>query len=217
METLSIDTLLIHRLANEHRTMTELEFEALKLDIQDNGQLIPVILYKGKVVDGRHRMRALQELGEDSIKIDNLPGNMSLAEVKKRVLGTEIRRADNVMQKAIRGYKAYSGGTMTQAEASVKVGVAQDQISRAKKVHEKLGAEFLDSLYQMGYATLGNRRLTQLRDILKYYEVKPADDREYEPPTEELAKVYIMLKTMSVEELLLLANRGKTLATKLSE
>lgn len=221
METLEVDTVQVHKLANAHRTMTELEFEALKLGIQESGQIVPVITYKGKIVDGRHRLRALQELGEETIKADSLPGNISLAEVRNRVLSTEIRRADNVMQKAIRGYRLCLDSGITQTEASLKVGIAQDQISRAKKVHSKLGLEFLDSLYHTGYVMLGQRKLTQLRDILKHYEVKPASDREYEPPTERVSEVYTALKQMSevgsAEELLLVAHRAKQLALKLQE
>ena len=222
MEVLNINDIQIHKIANSHRTMTEKEFESLKGSIQDNGQLVPVILYRGRIIDGRHRKLALEELGEKTIKCTHLPNNLSLAEVKNKVIGTEMRRADNVMQKAIRGYKdILEGNGLTQEETGIKFGVSQDQISKAKKVHEKLGIEFLNSLYQQGFVMLGNRRLTQLRDILKYYEVKPFDDREYEAPTEKLSEIYNILKTMSeegsIEELLLASTRASKLAKKMME
>ena len=39
------------------------EFNALKQSIQRNGQSEPILLFQGKVVDGRHRLKACQELG----------------------------------------------------------------------------------------------------------------------------------------------------------
>ena len=222
MEILDIDEIQLHRLAQEHRLMSEQEYEALKLSIQDNGQIVPVISYKGKICDGRHRIRALQELGETKVNVIKLPGNLSLKEVRNKVMGTEIRRADNVMQKAIRGYKdTLDGSGLTQEEVAVKVGVSRDQISKAKQVHEKLGIQFLENLYHAGKIVLGKKTLTQLRDILKYYAVKPVDDREYEAPTEKLAEIYNILKTMSeegsIEELLLASTRASKLAKKMME
>ena len=39
------------------------EFNALKQSIRRNGQSEPILLFGGKVVDGRHRLKACQELG----------------------------------------------------------------------------------------------------------------------------------------------------------
>ena len=53
----------IHELANVFPSMSGEEFAALKADIQSNGLLEPIWLYDGKVLDGRHRYLACQELG----------------------------------------------------------------------------------------------------------------------------------------------------------
>ena len=52
----------IHALANIMPKMPEGEFENLKADIEKNGILEPVTLLDGKIIDGRHRYRACQEL-----------------------------------------------------------------------------------------------------------------------------------------------------------
>ena len=222
MEVLKIEDLQVHRLAHEHRLMNELEFEALKNSIQDDGQIVDIILYKGKIVDGRHRVRALIELGEETVKVSNLPGNISLAEVRSKVMSTEMRRADNAMQKAIRGYKdIINGNGLTQSETAVKFGVSRDKISQAKKLHAKLGIEFLEDLYHAGYVMLGDRRLTQLRDIIKHYEIKPVKPRDYEAPTERLANIYTLLKEIAenggMEELLLASHKANSLANSLKD
>ncbi|MGO1541409.1 MAG: DNA N-6-adenine-methyltransferase [Luteimonas sp.] len=53
----------IHPIANIFPSMSDSEFQALKADIEQYGQREPVWLYEDKVIDGRHRMRACDELG----------------------------------------------------------------------------------------------------------------------------------------------------------
>lgn len=45
------------------RPMTDAEFDDLKADINLRGQLMPVVLYHGEVLDGWHRQRACKALG----------------------------------------------------------------------------------------------------------------------------------------------------------
>lgn len=56
-------SLQVHAIANIFPPMSEAEFQALKADIDQYGQREPVWLYEGKVIDGRHRVRACDELG----------------------------------------------------------------------------------------------------------------------------------------------------------
>lgn len=53
----------IHPVANIFPPMSESEFTALREDIAEHGQREPIWLFEGKVIDGRHRMRACLELG----------------------------------------------------------------------------------------------------------------------------------------------------------
>lgn len=43
--------------------MTDEEYAALRADIDAHGLLVPITLYDGQVLDGRHRLRACRELG----------------------------------------------------------------------------------------------------------------------------------------------------------
>lgn len=52
-----------HALADLFPRMTEGEFQALKADIAQNGLLEPIVLFEGRLLDGRHRYRACRELG----------------------------------------------------------------------------------------------------------------------------------------------------------
>lgn len=51
-----------HPIAKHFPKMSGEEFEALKADIAANGQQEPIILHEDKILDGRHRYRACQEL-----------------------------------------------------------------------------------------------------------------------------------------------------------
>lgn len=53
----------IHPIANIFPAMSDSEFKALRDDIEQYGQREPIWLYEGKVIDGRHRMLACEELG----------------------------------------------------------------------------------------------------------------------------------------------------------
>lgn len=60
MKKLSVE---IHPAAMIMPMMSKTEFEALKADIKEHGQKEPALLYQGKVLDGRNRVRACDELG----------------------------------------------------------------------------------------------------------------------------------------------------------
>ena len=53
----------LHELSGLFPPMSETEFSALKNDIQANGQREPIWLLDDKVIDGKHRLRACEELG----------------------------------------------------------------------------------------------------------------------------------------------------------
>ena len=51
-----------HEIANIFPLMNERDFEAFKADIASNGQLEPIVVHHGVIVDGRQRYRACKEL-----------------------------------------------------------------------------------------------------------------------------------------------------------
>ena len=122
MEQIRLDEVSLHKITETHPVMSTEQFEALKNDIAVNGQLQPALVYRGKIVDGRHRYRALTQLGQDSIKITRLQNNMTLDEVTNLVNSTEMRRHQSPTQLAIKGYRLYKAGNLTQKEIPSKVG-----------------------------------------------------------------------------------------------
>lgn len=122
MEQIRLDEVALHKITETHPVMSTEQFEALKNDIAVNGQLQPALVYRGKIVDGRHRYRALTQLGEESIKITRLQNNLTLDEVTNLVNSTEMRRHQSPTQLAIKGYRMYKVGSFTQKEIPSKVG-----------------------------------------------------------------------------------------------
>jgi len=52
-----------HEYANFFPVMTDAEYSGLLQNIRDNGLLEPIVIYNGKILDGRNRYRACIELG----------------------------------------------------------------------------------------------------------------------------------------------------------
>ena len=70
----------IHELANIIPNMSDEEYQALKLDIQTNGLLNPIMLYENKILDGRNRYKVCQELNIEP-KYETYEGNSPVSYV----------------------------------------------------------------------------------------------------------------------------------------
>ena len=59
----TFETLEYHPLANLFPLLEGNQFKKLKHDILHNGKLEPIVLFEGKILDGRNRYRACVDLG----------------------------------------------------------------------------------------------------------------------------------------------------------
>jgi hypothetical protein len=164
-ETKLVSGMELHHLTETHPVMAVEQYEAFKADIATNGQLQPVILYRNKIVDGRHRLKALKELGEKSIKTVSLPNNLTLTQVKAKVLSTEKRRHQSPTQLAIRGYREYKAG-MKQSEAVTSTGCSLSNLQHVVAL-EKLGRlDVIDLLEKGGKVDIGVTNYSKFTDSL---------------------------------------------------
>ena len=96
-----MSALQIHPLALKFPDMSDADFQDLKDDIKANGQREPIIIYEDMILDGRHRYRALCELGtviirerEFDIDKDGDPWTFVMSlNMHRRHLNTEQRKA----------------------------------------------------------------------------------------------------------------------------
>ncbi|MFB9123310.1 S-adenosylmethionine-binding protein [Paraburkholderia dipogonis] len=71
-------SLELHPLCTLFPRLEGVEFEALKADIEANGQLQPIVLHDGKILDGGNRYRACVELGIEPLIADMDLGDCDL-------------------------------------------------------------------------------------------------------------------------------------------
>jgi hypothetical protein len=77
------------------------EYKGLVGSIKENGLFDPILVWKGKIVDGRHRHKACLEAGVEP-EYDYLADEMSFEKVRDRVIGENIlRRHLTVGQRAM--------------------------------------------------------------------------------------------------------------------
>lgn len=132
----------IHPVAYIFPRMSEEEFEQLKNDIDANGQQAPILLHEGKVVDGRHRLRACQELGiapmfdvieaANDQKIEQVVVSINL---HRRHL-TDAQKALIAARLANLGVGAnqHTAGAVSQKMAAKELGISVDSVQRGKQV-----------------------------------------------------------------------------------
>ena len=143
----------VHELAGNNPMMPEEQYIEFVKQFVDgfNRNISHVVLYKGKVVDGRHRTRACKELGI-TLWARNLPGTMSLDEVEEFVEGTENRRHQTPTQRAIGAYKYYvqkhlEGTPVSQAVAATRKLSNRMLLARAGTLTTLVGTELINKLH----------------------------------------------------------------------
>jgi hypothetical protein len=95
--------LIPHPIADMFPEMNEEEFLSLKEDIKENGLRHPILIYEGKILDGRHRYKACEELG-----IINFKSEVVNEKATERVISENInRRHLNQAQRTMISLKLY--------------------------------------------------------------------------------------------------------------
>jgi hypothetical protein len=85
----------VHRLAEELPPMTDAEYRDLVADIRANGLKVPLVVYQNRLLDGRHRLRACEELGVP-VRYEQFAG--TLQEAEAHMLSLNIHRRHLTME-----------------------------------------------------------------------------------------------------------------------
>ena len=156
------ESLQIHPVAEATPLMVEEQFEALKDSIEIRGQQEPGITYRGRLIDGRHRLKALLELGEKKMKVTKLANNTTLKELEDVVATSECGRHQTPTQLAIFAFKGYESKRYSTILQSAKsVGISNRQVLRAKNIAVKYNRpDIIELLYAGQSIATGNGHTT---------------------------------------------------------
>jgi N6-adenosine-specific RNA methylase IME4 len=154
-ETQDLD---IHDLCKLFPPMPEDQFGALIDSIRDHGQLTPIVLHEGKILDGRHRYKACINLGIEPL-FETYEGEDALGYVI--ALNLSRRHLDESQRSMIAGRIANwkvgdnqfkVGGPIGPAslvsnmDAAKRMSVGERSVKRAKKVLEHGTQELADAV-----------------------------------------------------------------------
>ena len=143
--------LAIHPAAEIFPMMSGSDFAALKEDIRQNGQREPIVCFDDKVLDGRNRYRACEELGiePELCELESCPDPVAyvlsmnlhrrhLTEGQRAAVAAKvanIKLGDNQHAKA--GSANLQTQPVSQSVAATMLSVSPRSVADAKKVLEK--------------------------------------------------------------------------------
>ena len=218
----------IHNLANMNPMQSADDFLSLKYSISQIGQQDPIVLFKGKVVDGRNRCLALKELYTETeeekyklVKFKKLPTTLSLGELEEIIIGKDVRRHKTSVQKAVQALNYYEikksiGETIGMRESAKKFGVTQGTVSKILSLRKVAGEAVVQKLFNgdsinilkaKADGTVYQIKSTSPDAIRKHYEgmLKPEENKEQSIDALEMAyaqlKVTELLSVMSFDGL----------------
>lgn len=148
----------LHPAAELFPVMDEAAFAALVADIAAHGQREPILLHNGQVIDGRHRLRACEQLGIEplvnDVSADGDPFGLVVSLNLHRRHLTESQRAmvaaklANMPQSP--GINQHTevtanlpGAALTQAAAGELLNVSERTVRAASRVHAHGTAELV--------------------------------------------------------------------------
>ena len=194
-------------LANINPMMTKSALERLTKSIKVNGQLEPITLFRGRIVDGRNRYEACKILGLETMKYVKLPHNISNKGKLMYISNKENRRHQTVTQLACTAVYTWrtSRPDITQAEFVKQENISQTNFTNANYIYNNNTSYFkilrdggklnidrenpkklTDSLRAIVNAMkLEVKRLKEVSDSQEEMNSKKQSIEDYEPITEE--------------------------------
>lgn len=195
-----------HEIADLFPSMSEEEYKSLKESISSEGLLEPVWLYDGKILDGRHRYRACQELG---VQPDTRVFDGSESEALALALALNLdRRHMSTDQKAalaaeIEAYESEqiggqgsrtdltSGNNSTSGrarkKAAEKVSTNPRYVSDAKKIRQD-APDVFDRMKEGRYGSMADAKRVAELDTDTREQVNRSIDQGEEVDTKTVAR-----------------------------
>lgn len=143
-------------------TYTDNGFQELVQDIGKNGQLVPILLRDGKILDGRHRHQACMELGISVLYRE--VGTVSDDEALDIVISNSINKATGTDASKVEAYLMCKAKGMKQKDMP-----SMFRRLNANYIHklvyiEKENPEYLQVLLRQHKVSLHNKKFNRLED-----------------------------------------------------
>jgi ParB-like chromosome segregation protein Spo0J len=163
----AIKELEIHPLAELLPEMSEEEFKAFCEDIKANGLRTKITVHEGKVLEGRHRYKAMLKVRKWDLKDDCFELLSSGINPLDYVLSMNVaRRHLDTSQRAVigaklvtatLGFNQHKKGGITAEQAAAMLNVSVSSIETAKVILEKGAKEVVEQV-QAGTLALGKAK-----------------------------------------------------------
>lgn len=128
-----------HELSYTEPKMSDSDYEALKEDIQLLGKVHnPVLIYENKILDGRHRQKACEEL-DFLMPIKKLTKEYNISDLREVVRSIHMARNKTQNQKIIQAYRfKQTVSNVTWEDAAQRHGVKVLAIKRINTLYNLL-------------------------------------------------------------------------------
>ena len=150
-----------HEYANLFPMMGEAELDQLAESIRQHGQQFPVVIYEGKILDGRNRYRACVKLGREPETVDYAGADplafavacnldrRHLSDSQRALIGAELAR----LRHGTKRYNLETSIEVSRSErktidaAAAEMKVSSASIDRAKKIKRNGVPELVAAVY----------------------------------------------------------------------
>lgn len=161
-QQVTTEDLLLDPLSTLTMTYTKEGFEELLKDIDKNGQLVPIVLRDGKVLDGRHRLKACLQLGLP-VRYTSL-GDISDDEALDIVISNSINKATGTDASKVEAYLLCKAKGLKQKDMPVLFKRLNTDYTRKMAYIEKEHPEYLMALLRQNSVRLYNRQFDKIED-----------------------------------------------------
>ena len=174
--------------------MGEAEFEELKQDIKKNGLRLPILAFRNRIIDGRQRLRACEQLGiapryQQVLHIEEPVSEYIVSMNLKRRHLSDSQRAmvANNLAMLGKGANQHTAPAVTQAKAAKLLSVSVDSIQRARQV-EQNGVPSLIKAVETGDLDVTNASIISTLSPEEQAEVLKLNNKEILAQAKEIRK-----------------------------
>lgn len=143
----------LHPIATVFPPMTDEEFQQLKADIEAHGQRESIVYWNQMLIDGRHRLRACQELGIEPMEVELEPNDDPVAfalscNLHRRHLTTSQRSMVAAKLATLKDGKRPSSNDegSKREDAATLLNVSTASVDRAKQVIEHGSKDVIEAV-----------------------------------------------------------------------